>query len=359
MATIKNATLYLWIYTGEFGVKPTDPNYVLYKEVKTGSDLITFEVSELIRDYIDVVFTGDYFNVIESVWAEWTMVQVYDDNTTVDVVGEVIAFNSYGYFKDGVNPALTVGALYTNDNIYNYAGQPIYFPVMTGGDAAFQASYYDGNTLIRTDTFGTSIQSITADSNIYTVDSTTITADAGFITGSSSQLVQRVQLPSNTTKVEVVLNNNTTETKYIKTIEECKYAPNKISFLNRYGIVQDLWFFKRKDESVNIQKNNYLENTLTETNNIVSYSLNDASNIPSNFKVTKGLKLNTGFVTEDHNQVIQELLLTERAWIHENSNVFPIIPKTTSLQYKTSLNDNLINFTVDFDYAYNEINLIK
>ena len=52
-------------------------------------------------------------------------------------------------------------------------------------------------------------------------------------------------------------------------------------------------------------------------------------------------------------------MLTESAWIHEDSNVFPIVPTTTSLEYKTKLNDKLINFTVDFEYAYNEINLIK
>jgi hypothetical protein len=124
-------------------------------------------------------------------------------------------------------------------------------------------------------------------------------------------------------------------------------------------VVQDFWLFKRRDENTAISKEQYLENTLAEGVSGVSYSLNRATKIPNNFNVNKGLKLNTGFVDEGQNETIQQLLLTEKAWIHEDNNVFPILPTTNSLQYKTQLNDKLINFTIDFDYAYNEINLIK
>ena len=129
--------------------------------------------------------------------------------------------------------------------------------------------------------------------------------------------------------------------------------------MNQYGVVQDLWFFKRRDEKVQISKGNYLQNTIKQSATGVSYSLNQASQVPTDFKVTKSLKLNTGFIDEQYNEIIQELMLTESAWIHEDSNVYPILPTTSSLDYKTQLNDKLINFTVDFEYAYNEINLIK
>ena len=160
-------------------------------------------------------------------------------------------------------------------------------------------------------------------------------------------------------KIIVTRHTGANETILVENIEECKYTPYKISYLNKYGVVQDLWFFKRRDERVNISKDQYLENTLTESTSGASYSLNEAAKIPTNIKATKGLTLNTGFVSEDLNEVIQQLLLTERAWIHENSQVYPVIPQTSQLEYKTSLNDKLINFTIDFEYAYNEINLIK
>lgn len=359
MATISNATLYLWIYTGTLGSKPAEPSYVLYKEVKTGSDVITFEIAELVKDYIDVSFTGDYSNITETVWVEYTMDKVFDDTSTDTTSDKFIAIDGYGYFEDGLNPEFEKGALIDNSKIYNYTGENIYLPIYTGDKGAYQAQYYNGATLLRTDTFGTPITSITADTTNFSADTIDITADSSLVTGISSEVITRVTPPSTTDKIIVTRHTGATETILVETIEECKYTPNKVSFLNKYGVVQDLWFFKRRDDSVQITKGKYLENTLQESSTGVAYSLNQASQIPTDFKATKSLKLNTGFVTEDYNQVIQELLLTERAWIHENSQVYPIVPKTSELQYKTSLNDKLINFTVDFEYAFNEINLIK
>ena len=360
MATITDATLYLWIYKGTLGSKPANPNYVLQKNVKTGDDVITFEIAELVKDYVDVTFTGDYLTVSESAWVEWTMVQNFDDLSTNTETGSAIATNGYGYFKDGVNPVLPKGALINNSKIYNYSGENIYLPIYTGQDGAYKADYYNGATLLRTDTFGAPIITLTADNAIITADSTNFTADMTLSSGTSSNIITRVTPPSTTDRIVVTRHDSTEETILVETIEECKYAPCKISFLNQYGVVQDLWFFKRRDDSVNITNTEYLENTLTSTlSSGVNYSLNSATNIPANFKTTKSVRLNTGFVDESHNEVIQELSLSERVWIHENSTIYPVKPKTKQLNYKTSLNDKLIDFTVDFDYAFNEVNLVK
>jgi hypothetical protein len=359
MATITEATLYLWIYTGTLGSKPATPNYVLQKNVKAGDDVITFEIAELVKDYVNVNFTGNYNSIVETAWVEWTMVQNFDDSSTNTESDKAIATNGYGYFKDGVNPVLAKGALINNDKIYNYTGQNIYLPIYTGEDGAYKADYYNGNTLLRTDTFGAPITSITADTTNFSADTIDITADSSLVSGISSEVITRVTPPSTTDRIVVTRHTGATETILVETIEECKYTPYKVSFLNQYGVVQDLWFFKRRNEGINITKGQYLQNTIQESISGVSYSLNQASKIPTDFKVTKNLKLNTGFVNENHNEIIQELMLTESAWIHEGSNVFPIVPTTSNLEYKTQLNDKLINFTVDFEYAYNEINLIK
>ena len=390
MANITDATLYLWIYTGTYGARPANPNYVLSKTAKQGEETIVFEIAELVKDYVDVTFTGDYNSITETAWLEWEMVQNYDDLTTQPKYGEAIAVNGYGYFEDGINPILQKGALINNDIIYSVpstnavvgidastttvtadtiaytadnsdapAQNNIHIPIFTGNNGAYKADYYQGTTLLRTDTFGSNITAITVDSDIITADETIYTADMDLANGLSNNVIVRVTPPGGTDKVIVTNNNSTTETIIIKVIQECKYTPYKVSFLNQYGIVQDLWFFKRRDESVNISKNKFLQNTIQQSATGVSYSLNQASQVPMDFKVTKSLKLNTGFIDEQYNEIIQELMLTESAWIHEDSNVFPIVPNTRSLEYKTQLNDKLINFTIDFDYAYNEINLIK
>jgi len=78
-----------------------------------------------------------------------------------------------------------------------------------------------------------------------------------------------------------------------------------------------------------------------------------------NIKAKTKIELNTGFVLEDMNSTIEELFLSENVWITESSNVYPIIPQTQELVYKTRLNDKLINFSVEFKYAYNEFNIVR
>ena len=39
--------------------------------------------------------------------------------------------------------------------------------------------------------------------------------------------------------------------------------------------------------------------------------------------------------------------------------VLAVIPKTQSVTYKTSLNDRLVQYTVDFDYAFDKINTVR
>ena len=66
---LKSATLYLWIYSGNFDGGNKDVNnatYVLYKEVQGSATTIDFEIAELVSDYIEINFNG---GVVELVYA--------------------------------------------------------------------------------------------------------------------------------------------------------------------------------------------------------------------------------------------------------------------------------------------------
>ena len=56
---------------------------------------------------------------------------------------------------------------------------------------------------------------------------------------------------------------------------------------------------------------------------------------------------------------IEELFLTENAWINFEGKVLPIIPTTKSMTFKTSLNDRLTDYTIDFDFSFDKINNIR
>ena len=73
--------------------------------------------------------------------------------------------------------------------------------------------------------------------------------------------------------------------------------------------------------------------------------------------------MNTGYVNDDHNAVLEELLLSEQVWYTKTTDteerVIPVIPQTKSITYKTSVNDKLANYTVDFEHAFDKINNIR
>jgi hypothetical protein len=66
----------------------------------------------------------------------------------------------------------------------------------------------------------------------------------------------------------------------------------------------------------------------------------------------KKIKIETGFLNEDYNATIQELLQSEKVWMNGN----PINVVSNSLEFKTRLIDKLISYSIDFEYAYDEIN---
>lgn len=361
MANLTSATLRLWIYTGEFGTnEPTNPTYTLFKEKASSQDIITFEIAELVKDYIDIEYTGDYINISQTAWVRWEVVRTYDDNTSDnDLVGNGIAFTGYGYFQDAINPELSRDLLQTNTIIYHNCSEQLHIPILTGENGVFKVQYFNGDTLVSTNEFGNTIEYLTADTNLYSADSTVLTADKQFLKNANSNPVTTPNSPLEPfNKVIIETTSGAIITLDVYCIDDPKYTPYKVAFINKFGVLQDLWFFKKRTDSINISKEEYKENTL-ETTSTVNYSLNKATKIPYNFKTQKSLVLNTGFVNEQFNEVIQELLLTEHAWVHENGQVTPVVPKTSSLEYKTSLNDKLINFTVEFDYAFNEVNLIR
>jgi hypothetical protein len=58
------------------------------------------------------------------------------------------------------------------------------------------------------------------------------------------------------------------------------------------------------------------------------------------------------------NETVRQLLLSERVWMYSNEIFTPLNVASKSLEYKTRQKERLINYEIDFDYAFNEINSI-
>jgi len=258
---------------------------------------VLIEISELCRDYLDITYDGTYTSQVLQITL---LADFYDENDLL--LGTVTklhnGFDGYGDFMDGASPVVTPSSLLQSNTI-------MYIPEGTSGVVAEES---EGT--INYDTF---------DGNA-----------TGVNTGGQTITIVRVCEP--------------------------KYTPIKITFVNKFGALQDLYFFKKSTESISTQKENYKRSLVTSTG---TYDINTHARRTLNVQGTTSLSMNTGFVSEALNPVFEQLLLSEQIWATIDSQVIPIDIKTTQLTYKTSVNDKLINYTIDVEYAFNVINDLR
>ena len=326
---IKTVDLKIYVYEGiEGSYASTDLRYEIQKEILTGDTNVVFEIAELVRDYLTVDFNNDYLS--KSIWAT-TIATILDENDIVYTYGSPIsnnylAVNGYGYFEDEINPELSRNALITSNTIYLPEATAGKFPIFAEG-----------------------VGKVTIDS----VD-TQITDS-----GNTNQKIQYITIPADSQTIQVYDTDDTTLLKTIKVNNVCepKYTPLKVTFINKYGAFQDLYFFKKSTESFQVTDETFKRNTIE--NSTVTYPKYGGQEERYNTNARKNISLNTGFINEDSNSAIEELFLSENVWIRQDNSTLPIVPKSKSLTLKTSLNDKLANYTVDFEFAFNKINNVR
>jgi hypothetical protein len=146
----------------------------------------------------------------------------------------------------------------------------------------------------------------------------------------------------------------------VETLQECKYEPKKVTFINKFGVLQDMYFFKKSVEKMNVKKESYKSNILNSSN---SYSRSNHVYRDFNVVGKESVTLSSGFLSEEYNEVFKQMMLSEKVWVtnitDDGEQVLPINVKTSNITYKTSLNDKLVEYTFDFDNSFNVINDIR
>tara|TARA_R100000426_G_scaffold20673_2_gene17770 strand:+ start:1061 stop:2176 length:1116 start_codon:yes stop_codon:yes gene_type:complete len=371
MATITQATLNLYVYQGTLGERPATPQYTLTKSLLSGESIIVFEIAELVKDYVDISFTGDYDNIVQTAWVEAEITRSFDNSTQDTINKKLIAFKGYGEFQDGINPQLSNGFLLSNDTIFLKKGEAPFIPFYSSSntDSIHKVKYFNEAIEVNTDVINTNVSDVRVDSTEFRASTTNIRADITQRRSfQSSKFSKHSQLPQNITKVQITLVDGSVREKSIRLIEECKHRPYKISFINKFGVIQDLWFFKRRDDSFETERDDY-KHSILNIDTSTTYSSFEHSRRAIDIRAKKKIKLNTGFVTEDHNEVIKQLMVSEECWLHDTvtfaddtdstNTLIPIVPSTSSFNEKKEVNEKLINFTVEFDIANNFIQDIR
>ena len=370
VSTIINNTSYstldIYIWTGQSNAS-TPIIYSLKKYALSGSIIISYEISELIRDYLDVTFDGDYNG--QSVWVK-TIRTVY--NSSNAVIGTFIstplsALDSYSYFDEGTSFNIALKSLFmSNREMFVLADNVFRIPIHTLNSPTV-VFLKDGNVV--------SSQTIT--SSTLSAEQIKYVSIDGF-SGNYDSFKSRVLEDNGTFEDSICLqefldefeigevdtirvsDSNGTETIKVVTLDECKYEPKKVTFINRFGVLQDMFFFKKSVEKMTVKKESYKANI---RNQYDQYSISSHVNREFNVVGSESISLSSGFLSEEYNEVFKQLMLSEKVWVTNvndtNVKVLPLNIKTSNITYKTSLNDRLVEYTIDFDNSFDTINNVR
>jgi hypothetical protein len=161
---------------------------------------------------------------------------------------------------------------------------------------------------------------------------------------------------------KIIINSSgSPEIVKIRTLDCSIYDPIKVTFVNKYGALQDLWFDKKSMNSINVQSNDYKASVM-DFSSTPTYDTTAHQNRVLDLVGKESITMNTGYIDEEYNEVFRQLMLSEQVWmtrLTDTEEILPLRPKTQSLQFKTRTNDKLVNYTVEFDFAFDKINTIR
>ena len=361
MAELTKAKLELYVYGGSIEAIPDTPNYTLTKTRLSTETSIVFEISELIKDHITIEFNGDYGSLKQTKWVHYKVTRTYDDDSEDFYVVDAIAFRGYGELEDGINPQLSKDLLVSNKVVHNLCGAPLTIPFYTRGeDGVTQVTYASdaaeaGNLVTGSVSPYTVAQSIRLNPS-GTVIKTDKTASLAANPEDSTDVAEIID---GITAIQYATASGGSKSIEVKCIDECKNIPHKVSFINKFGVMQDMWFFAKRKDSMSSQREQYKKNTLSVGANGASYNISDHQRVYLENQGRESITMNTGFIDESYNEVLKQLLVSEYVYIHDNYRLsptnaganlaIPISVVTSSLDFKTRRDDKLINYELQFE----------
>jgi hypothetical protein len=348
------------IASGVLGVAGCPANlgtFTLQKKPLTGEESVSFDISELVNDFIEQKFINNTpltgYNVSADTQSVWVTVVTSARESDGTIIGSTTTTNylaqeGYNDFKDGVNYTTEPTAMISGNYIQYNKGDYIYLPINVERVNSVNFKY-NGSSI---STYGVS-------------DNGNANQKVDYSYYLTAQEID---------EIEITYDSTQTESITVKEIEECKYPVHKIVFLNRWGAFQDLYFFKKSVESLESRSENFnrsifqarqvyyteREGECNENYNYNVYSTTAHAKKTFNANATESISLNTGFVPESMNPYFEELMVSEYVWlVDENDVVYPVNLKDSSFTKKTGLNDRLINYTMNFEKSYDLVNNIR
>ncbi len=364
--TLLSATIEIKIYTGTANTSwQGSPQYTLTSTVVNKN--INFEISELIKDYIPAAFNGTYPSPTSASDDDYTAVYVDYKLSEVLTTGPlspvyvfgIRAFYGYGYFEEGANPQLLQGYLQSNTTILKSDDDALRVPVDNENTTSVAFFNKGEQIYVWTPTAGLKIidqiQYVsTASADVDNYRERVIASGGTF---ENNPCIQEFLRNETIYPVDEVIVNAVEGVTVlnIENISECKYTPYKLTFINKFGAYQDLWMFKNSKLAMTTEKDKYKSNIL----NNGTYETYNAQVRLLTKNANQRLTLNSGYYPESNNEVFKQLFLSDKVWIEYKNKTLAVNIENNNIDYKTSLTDSLINYTIDISFAFDTINNIR
>lgn len=162
---------------------------------------------------------------------------------------------------------------------------------------------------------------------------------------------------------------------------EPKYQPIQVAWVNRYGVMDTMTFFKVSTEQGAFTNDTYQRSLYAD--GFTAPAIDKGEYVDFNINSRNTINLNSGFVDEAYKNIIQDILMSEysavlitqqlastiwnnisilwQQWAAywNNGNIaesywIAANPNRGSVEYLKSVNQRLINYAMSFTFAFNE-----
>lgn len=339
--TTTAATIDVTVWNGDLNFPPsTSTESVTKTRPSVDYEEFNVDLSKVVRDQITpkpVIDLTSSSQIIDNdsssvKWVSYTVSYTNAVETISDIEGTLVASDGFGYMQEGINPTKPSDSLLSSVTFRKvHRNSFILLPFVNNE----------------------TITSFDVDSDLGNINDTLTPTS----TTQSDEYIQYVcvDVSQATNDDNIVITANPGgETFTYQITDECRYTPTNVVFKNKFGCFENITMFKKRTDTLTVNKKQFKNNYVSGgTYDISKHQIKDL-NVIGNEKV----KLNTGFQTEAENELIKQLLLSDDVYFYENSSFVPVRITSSSQEFKTRTNDTVINYTLEFDYAFNTINNI-
>lgn len=249
--------------------------------------------------------------------------------TSYTTSNTVLATNGYTYTTEGFNASLT-GPIYTDkEKFYITLGAASYY-------VWFDADVITGITIGGTTITPNAVS--TSSTKIQGVDLIQLLAAAS-VTGSTSVTFTT----ASTTYVYEIIRNC-----------ETRYGNVTAHFLNKWGVFDSYCFNGVSRKTQNVSAETYEKPIYRQTDLALAWDYGVQITTPFNVNAKTQLTLNTNWIPENDNEVIQQMFLSNVVLIED----YAARVIDTAFQEKKRVNEKLIDYTIQVEFVQPLINKI-